>query len=226
MIIGSEAGRGSSYHNKSGNIFIGYQAGYNETGSNKLYIDNSNTATPLIHGDFSTDAITINGALTVTGTASKPGGGSWADSSDERLKTDITGIDGQQALEKLTSLRGVTFQWKNPGEHGDGVRAGVIAQDLEQVFPEWVTMMEPRGEDRDLVPEGETVRAISFPHDFNAYLIEAIKELKAQKDTEIASLKTQHEEKDEEIDGLKTEVEFLRSELEDLRSIIYDIESR
>ena len=197
VIIGSEAGRGSSYHNKSGNIFIGYQAGYNETGSNKLYIDNSNTATPLIHGDFSTDAITINGALTVTGTASKPGGGSWADSSDERLKTDITGIDGQQALEKLTSLRGVTFQWKNPGEHGDGVRAGVIAQDLEQVFPEWVTMMEPRGEDRDLVPEGETVRAISFPHDFNAYLIEAIKEQQAQleeKQSKIEVLEDQNAE--------------------------------
>lgn len=36
----------------SGSVFIGYQAGYNETGSNKLYISNSSTATPLIYGDF------------------------------------------------------------------------------------------------------------------------------------------------------------------------------
>ena len=164
--------------------------------------------------------------LHVNGTAGKPGGGSWTDSSDERLKTDIARIKGQEALDKITRLKGVTFRWKNPDEHSDGMRAGVIAQDLEKVFPDWVTMLEPQGEDKELVPEGEQVRAISFPHDFNAYLIEAIKELKAQKDTEIASLKTQHEEKDEEIDGLKTEVEFLRSELEDLRSIIYDIESR
>ncbi|MBL7664791.1 MAG: hypothetical protein JNM93_06625, partial [Bacteriovoracaceae bacterium] len=53
----------------SGNVFLGRYAGYNETGSDKLYIDNSNTVTPLIGGDFSTDAVTINGSLTVTGTA-------------------------------------------------------------------------------------------------------------------------------------------------------------
>lgn len=41
-IIGHMAGIGSSFHNKSGNVFIGYQAGYNEIGSNKLYIENSN----------------------------------------------------------------------------------------------------------------------------------------------------------------------------------------
>jgi hypothetical protein len=37
-----------------GNVFIGFGAGSNELGSNKLYIDNSNTSTPLIHGDFET----------------------------------------------------------------------------------------------------------------------------------------------------------------------------
>jgi hypothetical protein len=49
------------------NIFIGNQAGQNETGSNKLYIDNTNTATPLIWGDFGTNNIHINGALKVNG---------------------------------------------------------------------------------------------------------------------------------------------------------------
>jgi hypothetical protein len=44
----------SGYNNVSGtgNIFIGYRAGYSETGSNKLYIANSSTTTPLIYGDF------------------------------------------------------------------------------------------------------------------------------------------------------------------------------
>jgi hypothetical protein len=46
-----------------GNIFIGHRAGYNETGSEKLYIDNSDTTSPLIYGDFATDALTINGDL-------------------------------------------------------------------------------------------------------------------------------------------------------------------
>lgn len=61
--IGFEAGYLNSIG--TGNVFIGHQAGYNETGSNKLYIDNSNTTTPLIYGDFSTDEVTINGALVV-----------------------------------------------------------------------------------------------------------------------------------------------------------------
>ncbi|MDL2342274.1 MAG: right-handed parallel beta-helix repeat-containing protein [Patescibacteria group bacterium] len=49
----------------SGNVLIGKQAGYNELGSNKLYIANSNTATPLIGGDFSAGTATINGTLLV-----------------------------------------------------------------------------------------------------------------------------------------------------------------
>lgn len=49
----------------SQNVFIGYQSGYLETGSNKLYIDNSNTTTPLIYGDFTTNTLTINDILVV-----------------------------------------------------------------------------------------------------------------------------------------------------------------
>jgi len=64
-VIGSYAGyslgAGSDY-----NVLIGFNAGYNETGSNKLYIDNTNTATPLIGGDFSTDAVTITGSCSIT----------------------------------------------------------------------------------------------------------------------------------------------------------------
>jgi hypothetical protein len=51
----------------SGNIFLGNYAGYYETGSNKLYIDNSNTSTPLIYGEFDNRVLTINGNLGVIG---------------------------------------------------------------------------------------------------------------------------------------------------------------
>ena len=60
-IVGSEAGYSN---NGSGNVFLGKAAGYNETGSNKLYVDNSNTATPLIYGDFGTNSVTVNDSLT------------------------------------------------------------------------------------------------------------------------------------------------------------------
>jgi len=49
----------------SGNVFLGYEAAYNETGSNKLYIENSNSASPLIWGDFANDLVKINGKLGV-----------------------------------------------------------------------------------------------------------------------------------------------------------------
>lgn len=66
VFIGHEAGRGTSNHNKTGNVFIGYQAGYNETGSDLLYIENSNSATPLIKGDFANDTLTFNGSTIIT----------------------------------------------------------------------------------------------------------------------------------------------------------------
>ncbi len=63
-VIGAQAGYKLG-ENDDGNIMIGYQAGYNETGSDKLYIDNSNTTTPLIYGDFSTNILTVNGDFRV-----------------------------------------------------------------------------------------------------------------------------------------------------------------
>jgi hypothetical protein len=44
---------------------IGHKAGYNEAGSGKLYISNSDTASPLIYGDFATQEVTINGNLII-----------------------------------------------------------------------------------------------------------------------------------------------------------------
>jgi hypothetical protein len=63
--IGTNAG----YSNTTGNynVFLGYRAGYNETGSDKLYIDNSSTSTPLIYGEFDNRNLTIYGNLEVIG---------------------------------------------------------------------------------------------------------------------------------------------------------------
>ena len=60
------------------------------------------------------------------------------------------------------------------------------------MFPEWISEVEPKGLDKDLLPEGEKVKTISYPHDFNAYLIEAIKEQQKQIEalkSDIANLK-------------------------------------
>ncbi|MCP4090574.1 MAG: hypothetical protein GY746_12420, partial [Gammaproteobacteria bacterium] len=62
-IIGYQAGKGTALHNKYGNVFLGYMAGYSEHGSNKLYIENSNSSTPLIYGEFDNDILAVNGSL-------------------------------------------------------------------------------------------------------------------------------------------------------------------
>ena len=51
----------------SNNVFLGHNSGYNEKGSNKLYIDNSDTSTPLIWGDFENDKLVFNGNVNFTG---------------------------------------------------------------------------------------------------------------------------------------------------------------
>lgn len=61
VFIGFEAGHDIT--TESGNIFIGYQAGADATGSDQLYIENSNSASPLIYGDFTNDYVNINGRL-------------------------------------------------------------------------------------------------------------------------------------------------------------------
>jgi len=48
------------------NVFIGYDAGHYESGSHKLYIENSGSSLPLIYGEFDNDLLTINGELNVT----------------------------------------------------------------------------------------------------------------------------------------------------------------
>ncbi len=64
-LIGSLAG---TLLTGAGNVMLGYAAGAQVTAvSNKLYIANSNTTTPLIYGDFSAAELTINGILDVIG---------------------------------------------------------------------------------------------------------------------------------------------------------------
>jgi len=76
--------------------------------------------------------------LYVNGSAG--GSQSW-NASDQRLKTNIKLIDS--ALEKLTQIRGVRYEWKDGDEeesqgYDDKVHFGVIAQEVEPVFPELI----------------------------------------------------------------------------------------
>lgn len=56
--------------------------------------------------------------------------------SDVRLKTDIRTLSG--SLDSVMKLRGVSFDWKDAG-YPEGRQIGVIAQEVEKVFPELVS---------------------------------------------------------------------------------------
>lgn len=113
--------------------------------------------------------------------AGKPNGGSWANSSDERIKKDITPLTG--ALDKIIQLNGVNFKWKNPKDHADheGIQGGFLAQNIEEVFPEWVKDVDGGDLDKELTEDGK-IKSLTLPFEFDAYIIEALKELKAEND--------------------------------------------
>ena len=50
-------------NNGDRNIFLGHNAGRYSTGSDKLYIDNSDTGSPLLFGEFNDNRLTINDTL-------------------------------------------------------------------------------------------------------------------------------------------------------------------
>ncbi len=106
------------------------------------------------------------------GTATKWGGGSgWAIQSDARLKTNVAPLDG--SLERLLKLRSVTFDWKDENI-GKGQQTGFIAQEVQQVFPDWVKT----------TPSG----TLSLEHlGFESHTVQALRELRAEKDTQLAA---------------------------------------
>ena len=113
----------------------------------------------------------------------------WRIDSDSRLKTSVTTIPS--ALEKILSLRGVTFEWKQEEfperNFADGTQIGLIAQEVEKVFPE-------------LVSQGE-YKSVSYAN-LVSPLIEAIKELHALYQghaDRLAALEAQNAEQDNHI---------------------------
>ncbi len=106
--------------------------------------------------------------LTVNGTAGNPSG-AWTMSSDIRLKQSVAPLPAP--LARLLRLRGVTYEWREPEKHGNfhGPQVGMIAQEVEQIFPEWV------GTDAD------GYKTLTY-RGFEALVVEGLRELKLEND--------------------------------------------
>jgi len=86
-------------------------------------------------------------------------GGTVTSNSDIRLKSNVKTITG--ALDKVSRLRGVEFDYKENGTHS----IGFIAQEVEEVLPELVF--------------GEDPKSVAYQN-FVALLVESVKELREE----------------------------------------------
>ena len=110
------------------------------------------------------------------------------------MKNNITQLDTELMLHKITSLKGVSFEFKkNMGE----THLGVIAQDVEKQFPE-------------LVEEGEH-KCVNYDG-FVGPFIECFKALQSQTD----SLESQNKE-------LMNQNKLLESKIQKIESLLQSI---
>jgi len=127
-----------------------------------------------LHYSNSSKLETTNTGVSVTG--GLVASGNVTAFSDSRLKTEIHTI--KDPLEKVDRLRGVTFKWL----HTDKPSSGVIAQEVQEVFPELVEATTHEGKEVLSVDYGKLV----------GVLIESIKALKAEFEAHKAECAKQH----------------------------------
>ena len=159
--------------NETGNIFIG-ERGNELHIRGKLEIGYGNEQH---NSEYKLD---VNGNINTTGEIFYNGD---SQSSDQRWKKEIKTLDN--SLDKITALRGVSYDWKRnefPDKNfSEGTQIGVIAQEIETVFPELVHT------------DKEGYKSVSYSN-LVAPLIEAVKELKLEVETlqkEIEKIKKQ-----------------------------------
>ncbi|MCG8637932.1 MAG: tail fiber domain-containing protein [Desulfobacterales bacterium] len=96
--------------------------------------------------------------------------------SDARWKTNVTTLEN--SLDKVSGLRGVRYEWKDAAK-GTGEQIGLIAQEVEAVFPEAVAT------------DKEGYKSVAYGK-LVSPLIQAVKELKQENDglkQEVSELK-------------------------------------
>ena len=143
-------------------------------------------------------------------------GGGIVCGSDRRWKKNIKSIN--DGLEKVKELRGVKYDWRTvefPEKNfEEGQQIGFIAQEVEKVIPEVVRT------------DDEGYKSLDYAR-LTAVLVEAIKELKAEKDEEVTALRVENEnqilalraEKNEEIGTLKAEISELKSSVSEINEL-------
>jgi hypothetical protein len=134
------------------------------------------------------------------GNATKPGGGSWGLLSDERTKNDIQPLAG--TLDRLLKLKGHSYTYKDQyvqnGRALSGMQIGLLAQEVEAVFPDWVST-GPDG--LKMVTERSTT----------AIMVEAMRDLRNEKDAQLAQRDAMLAQRDAKLEELAARMEKLEA---------------
>ena len=215
VTIGAGAGYVGTDHSKSGNVMIGYNAGYNESGSNRLYLENSNSSSPLIYGEFDNDILGFNAnvgigtqspseRLEVVGNISYTG--SIFNASDKRFKKDIHQLEGTMA--KLRKIDGYDYYMKRKDfvskNFDDKKHLGLIAQQVETVYPELVKTFD------------DGYKGVNYIG-MIPVLVEAVKEVDDNSNAQIEELRTENAQLKEELSDVKAEIEALKEAMLSLK---------
>lgn len=191
-------------------IYISFDGDNSNTGSINFYAGKTTVDTAIDNYlvQFQRDGdVVINGSGTTCTIGTGVGG--TACTSDERLKTDITPIEN--VMDKILSLRGVYYRWNEQSRFVDKTsrHLGVIAQEVQKVFPEAVKMNE---DDYLTVSIDALVPA----------LIESVKELDARNkalDKQLNATTTANQELKSQLKEIHTRLEALENPLTDDKDI-------
>jgi hypothetical protein len=144
------------------------------------FISYSANATNNSQFEWTTANSTGGAAATIgytSGTAwLKPGGGTWGDSSDIRLKKNILSVS-ESFLSRICATDVITYEWKEGLDNRpQGRQLGFSAQGLQSTFPEYVFSKNPREDEEQHVGQDQ-VLAVSFDNSVYAVFFKTIKEL-------------------------------------------------
>lgn len=144
--------------------------GIDMTGKSDIFLEGKN----IVLQPDPDSLVKINGSGTYTGT--------WTQASDKRFKKNVEPI--KNAVDKVQQLNGVSYEFKSdefPEKNfADGKQIGLIAQDVEKIFPELIKT------------DNEGYKSIAYQN-MVAVLIEAVKEQQKSIDElkkEVLELKT------------------------------------
>ena len=148
--------------------------------------------------------ITKDGDLKlITGQAYKPGGGTWASISDQRLKKNIQTYSG--GINELMKINPVTFEYTDKVAKDSKEYVGVVAQEVEKVAPYMIEQFNLTDE------EGEELKNAEYMAvDPNAFIYMLINAAKTQEVTN-QNQALEIERLNEELSSLKTVLESIKN---------------